>query len=167
MKQCPRCFQTYSDDQLNFCLDDGQLLREFFEERPSRFADDSPPTIALNDVRRTNPTRWPQTPATPWQPQQNLQYRPPAHLAWGRSKNQTIPTVALVLGILSLIFSCCYGGIWLGIPAIVLGFIGMRNADNDSQNYGGRGMTMAGMITGFLSLVVFFIMIAFLIAGSG
>jgi uncharacterized membrane protein len=33
----------------------------------------------------------------------------------------------------------------------------MRNADNDPAQYGGRGMAIAGMIMGAVSLLVFFI----------
>ncbi|MEO7659283.1 MAG: hypothetical protein ABIV48_06685, partial [Pyrinomonadaceae bacterium] len=62
MKQCPRCKQTYSDEQLNFCLEDGELLTGFLEEPPlTIYADDSP-TVRLNDARATNPSSWPSSP---------------------------------------------------------------------------------------------------------
>lgn len=154
MKQCPRCFQTYSDDLLNFCLQDGELLREFFQEPPSRFVDDSPPTVVLNEARRTNPTAWPVTPPTPWQPgQMQRQGTPHQYLV---SLDKTIPTVALVLGILSL--PMCWCG-WLGLPAMILGIIGKRNADRDPSRYGGSGLAIAGMIMGIISMLVFIIFI--------
>lgn len=164
MKQCPRCNQTYSDDQLNFCLEDGELLSGFVQEPPlTRYADDSPPTVVLTEARQTNPSNWPSSPpsAPParWQGQPlNLQNQPFSAPAYVKSRDQTLPTISLVLGILSVVLICCYGGIWLGIPAAVLGFLGMRNADADSSRYGGRGLAIGGMVLGvisFLSSLVF------------
>ena len=168
MKQCPRCHQTYSDDALNFCLEDGELLTSFTTEPPpTRYVEDPPPTVLLNEARVTNPTNWPVTPTSApparWQPQPlNLDH--PFDSPSG-SKDQTLPTIALVLGILSLILVCCYGGIWLGVPAAILGFLGMRNSDSDPGRYGGRGMAIGGMVLGVVSLlgtlvVAFFAIIA-------
>jgi hypothetical protein len=170
MKQCPRCKQTYSDDQLNFCLEDGELLSAFAQEPPpARYRDDPPPTLLMNDPRATNPTNWPQTPPAGqpparWQPQQNIQNQPFRSPGFVAGRDQTMPTIALILGILSIPLVCCYGGIWLGLPAAVLGFLGMRNADNDPSRYGGRGMAIGGMVLGVISflssLVWLFVIIA-------
>jgi hypothetical protein len=43
MKQCPKCHQTYSDEQLNFCLDDGEMLTTYYPVPEQRgYADDVP-----------------------------------------------------------------------------------------------------------------------------
>ena len=157
MKQCPRCRQTYSDDQLNFCLEDGELLTAFAQEPPpARYKDESPPTLLMNDPRATHPTNWPQSPpaqpAARWQPQ-NVQNTPFQSPAFSPKRDQTLPTISLILGILSLLLVCCYGGIWLGLPAAVLGFLGMRNADNDPSRYTGRGLAVGGMVLGVISLL--------------
>ncbi|HEX3101958.1 MAG TPA: DUF4190 domain-containing protein [Pyrinomonadaceae bacterium] len=154
MKQCPRCNQTYSDDQLNFCLNDGELLTNYASEpSPSRYADDSPPTIILDSARVTNPASWPAgaQPPAQWQPQ-NVQNQP-FGTSFVQKRDQVLPTIAMILGILSIALICCYGGIWLGLPAAVLGFLGMRNADSDPGRYGGRGMAIAGMVLGVVSLL--------------
>jgi len=50
MKICPRCQKTYSDDGLNFCLDDGATLS------PTTAVDNSiPATVLLNQPRSTTP----------------------------------------------------------------------------------------------------------------
>lgn len=52
MKICPRCQKTYSDDNLNFCLDDGATLTR------SNVADNSiPATVLLNQPRATAPNQ--------------------------------------------------------------------------------------------------------------
>ncbi|HEV7699448.1 MAG TPA: DUF4190 domain-containing protein [Pyrinomonadaceae bacterium] len=153
MKQCPRCSQTYSDDTLNFCLSDGELLSYV---PPGRVVDDSPPTMILDQARVTDPlSGWQQQSAQPpakWQPQ-----TPAAQFGgfgMAVAQDKTFPTVALVLGILSLAVSCCYGGIWLGLPAAIIGFIGMKNVDKDPNRYGGRGLALAGMIMGVISFLI-------------
>jgi hypothetical protein len=78
MKQCPRCQTDYDDDQLNFCLNDGEMLTAFGRQ-PTRYADEPPPTLYLDQSRVTNPAGWPaQPPTSPigqWQPQ-NVQNEP-------------------------------------------------------------------------------------------
>jgi hypothetical protein len=49
MKICPGCNQTYADENLNFCLNDGELLQQF--------GDDAPPTIMMDSSRTTNPKK--------------------------------------------------------------------------------------------------------------
>ena len=47
MKICPRCQKTYSDDNLNFCLEDGSVL--------TQAAAPPPQTIQMNEPRITQP----------------------------------------------------------------------------------------------------------------
>jgi hypothetical protein len=166
MKQCAKCGQIYTDSNINFCLNDGELLIDNAPLPPS-FTDDSPPTMVLDQSRITNPVSWPAEPppAQPpaqWQPQS--QYVQPAfgHRAPTPSVDQTLPIVSMIMGITSIALICCYGGIWLGIPAAIIGFLGMQNADRDPARYGGKGMAVAGMVLGGLSAVMalIFIMIA-------
>jgi len=174
MKQCPRCGQGYTDANINFCLNDGELLMQYTgdepktlfadEPPPTRFADDSPPTVVMDRSRVTNQSNmrdpssmspWQsQTPATP-----NQSYGLGMYTA---SRDQTLPTVSLVLGIISLLMVCCYGGIWLGLPAAIVGYLGMRNADNQPNQYGGRGMAVGGMVLGIITFLASFV---FLIIG--
>lgn len=159
MKHCPRCQKTYEDPVLNFCLDDGELLMVL---APGRYADDSPPTVILDQARVTNPASWPQTPQS--QPPARYQNPQPAYQnqQFGQNyvaaKDQTLPTISLILGICSFLLICCYGGIWLGLPAAIVGFIGLRNADSDTSKYGGRGLAIGGMVLGtitFLASLIF------------
>lgn len=148
MKVCPICNQTYKDENLNFCLNDGGVLA--LQE------DISPPTVILNQARKTNPN-W-----TDYQPptyeNQQLTHNQP----WGlqgqnqfpkRGQDQTLPTISLVLGILGLVLFCCWGGIPFGLIAIVLGYLGVQNANNNPSEYGGKGLAIAGIITGIVGFI--------------
>lgn len=102
----------------------------------------------------------PPAPEAQWQNQQigsNTPFQPPMVGADGA--NKTLPIVSLVLGILSI---CCYVAPITGAAALVTGWLGMKNIKNDPNTYGGRGLAMAGMITGgvfFVLGIVYYIYI--------
>ena len=94
----------------------------------------------------------PPAPDQSWQDQpigQNTPFQPPP--AGTSGLNQTLPIVSLVFGIVSL---CCYISPITGIVALITGFKGMQNANKDPQHYGGKGLAIAGMITGGIFWVV-------------
>jgi len=165
MKRCLKCGQTYLDETLNYCLNDGEMLvRDTgYEPPPTQFADDTPPTLVMNQPRVTNPIDWGQPSLVQQQyggPQaQNEQYGMPGYAP----KDQTLPTVSLALGVISIFLVCCAGGIWLGLPAAIVGFIALKNTDNNPAKYGGRGMAIAGMVIG---IVTFLASMFFLIFGQ-
>jgi hypothetical protein len=152
MKICPKCNTRYSDDNLNFCLNDGEYLSTI---------DDSPATVIMDAPRVTDQTNWnqyeaPQTapPPAPWQsPAHNVQNQSFGVPQMNQSLDQTLPTVSLALGILGFLLVCCYGGVPLGMAAIITGFLGMKNAGNEPHKYGGRGLAIAGLVLGAISLI--------------
>ena len=161
MKVCPNCQQQYVDDDLNFCLSDGGML--------TPVADEPPPTVLMNQARPTDPNWSNQTSfPPPWQqsqPLQQQQNQPFMAQNYARGQDQTLPTIAMVLGILSILLICCYGGFYFGLAALIIGFIGMSNVNKDPNIYGGKGLAIAGMIMGGISLV--FAVIAFLLWAAG
>jgi hypothetical protein len=167
MKQCPRCQQTYSDDTLNFCLSDGELLTAFQQEPSSPRFDDSPPTMVLDQARQTNPTNWPQTPsASPpaqWQAQPAANFQPAGMYGYAPpSPNQSMAIASLVLAILSVTVGwCCSLGLLLAPAGLITGWIALNQIKKDPQRYSGRGMALGGIITSgvFLGLYLLFIII--------
>lgn len=119
------------------------------------------------------PVAWtpPPAPDASWQNQpigQNTPFQPPPAGTGG--KNQTLPIISLVLGIVSL---CCYISPLTGLAALITGFLGMKNVNSDPDNFGGKGLAIAGMITGGIFLligvgyyVIIILMYAGIIAGS-
>ena len=100
----------------------------------------------------------PPAPVAGWQDQglgANTPFQPPVAGVGG--ENKILPIISLVLGILSL---CCYVSPITGIAALVTGFLGMKNANNDPANYGGKTLAIVGMILGGL---FFFVGIAYYI----
>lgn len=109
----------------------------------------------------------PPAPEAGWQNQeigQNTPFQPPPPAVAGQ--NQTLPIISLVLGIVSL---CCYVSPLTGIAAIITGYLGMKNANTDPANYGGKTLAIVGMILGglfFLIGIAYYILV-FIVGMAG
>lgn len=126
MKICPRCQKTYSDDNLNFCLDDGSVLS-------AAPAGQMPPeTLVMNEppiTQQQAPAGTSQAGAHPgWQPQQQ-QYsmQPP---------KKSSKTWLWVVGILGILLLLCGGG-------GVVGFFLLRNINTTTASNSIDGPTKA------------------------
>lgn len=96
MKICPTCRKTYTDDGLNFCLEDGSVL--------TLVQDNTPATVMLNQPRFTDPNPGAVNQAQPQSSfgnQGNYSMQPPkkSSKAW-----------IWVVGILGLLVLMCGGG---------------------------------------------------------
>ena len=65
-------------------------------------------------------------------------------------QNEPLAMWAMISGILSLV--CC--GCIAGLPAIVMGHMSLGKIAKSGGVLGGKGMAMAGLILGYLSLVL-------------
>ncbi len=112
MKICPRCQKTYTDDNLNFCLEDGSAL----SAAPAQPM--MPDTIIMNEPRVTQPPQ--PTPSQPgWQPQQQQQQQQQYAMQPPKKSSKTWLWVVGILGVLLLL---CGGGLvgllfWVGSQA--------------------------------------------------
>lgn len=114
MKICPVCRKTYSDENLNFCLEDGTLLTQS-QSQPL------PETVLMNQPRMTDPNRphgMPQSAPTAWS-------APPQQFPVQQKKSSK--TWLWVVGILGLVVLLCGGG-FAGLAVI-----GLMNQDTGSN----------------------------------
>lgn len=160
MKICPKCNETYADDNLNFCMSDGEYLAEVKSNEASpTMVLDKPESMSghnwgteLNNLetpRQSNPLHPPQQTAQNQQIYQLGANSSPS-IAMGR-QNKNLAITSLYLGILSVVMFCCYLGIPLGIAAIITGFLGIKKVNTDPQHYGGEGLAITGMVLGGVS----------------
>ena len=153
MKECPRCNKSYEDDQLNFCLEDGELLR--VPRSSTQYAE--PPTRVLDQSRVTNPTDWPAAPLMSPESRGVGQFGS----SYPVKHDQTMATVSLCLGIASVTVGwCCSTGMLLSPAALVTGFLALSYIKKDPQRYGGRGLAIGGIVTG---IIYFCLLILFLV----
>lgn len=85
-------------------------------------------------------------------------YAPPQ----GVQENNGLALAALILGILAIpaIFTV-FGGIILGIIAIILGIVGIRKANSIVGPGARKGMAVTGLVLGLIAAIVSAVMLAF------
>ncbi len=181
MKKCPKCGQTYTDKDLNFCYEDGELLSYMAEDAPTRtyndrssYLDEPPPTEFLGSSRVTDQTSWtpPQAPPVVWQAGP---VDPPfANFPTIVSPDQTFAIVSLCLGVGAVTIGwCCSSGFLLSPAALITGFIALSQIKRDPTRYGGRGFAIGGIIAAavflvaYLAFILFYVLIALLGSVSG
>ncbi len=103
MKICPRCQKNYSDDNLNFCLEDGSVLTQSSANLPE--------TQIMTEVRPTQPQH-----QMPHQPAQSGWNTPQQYSTQPQKKSSK--TWIWVLGILGALILLCGGG-FIGLLAII------------------------------------------------
>lgn len=97
----------------------------------------------------------PPAPDASWQNQEigaNTPFQPPPAGVAAGGQNKTLAIISMITGIVG--FLCCSSIFIVGLAAIVLGFIANSKASGDPNAYGGKGMAWAGIILGFVSLLV-------------
>jgi len=124
-----------------------------FQDAPTVFQ--STPTPQFSEPAPIQDQGWnpPPAPTPEWQDQQigsNTPFQPPP-VGAGAGQNKTLAIISLVLGILSI---CCYISPLTGIAALITGFLALKNIKTDPNIYGGRGLAIAGMITGGVFMVI-------------
>lgn len=144
----------------------------------------APPAPASADPYAANPYAQPgaygqppvygQSPAYGQQPSygQPAGYANPYGAAYGQvpptGKTNTFAIASLVLGICGVVFCFCYGfGFLPGIVGAILGHVGMKQIRERNEN--GRGMALAGVITGWSAValsIVFWILLGIVIAND-
>ncbi len=147
MKICPQCRQSYDDDGLNFCLNDGSVLNQ----APSSEAK----TVYFEAARKTSEygvSQQAQPPAV-WQGQQQMQPQQFSGVApYTVNRDKSLPIISLLLGIFSVLLMCFVIGIPIGLGAIITGGLAIRNENNDPSRFGGRGLAIGGIVLGALGL---------------
>jgi hypothetical protein len=169
MKQCLKCNRTYTDDTLNFCLEDGEMLVAPYQNPPPppQFSQDPPPTVMMNEARVTNPASWPEQPSAsppaPWQGQQMAGAQGGLPMAYAMaSPSQALAVTSLGLGIASVTIGwCCWVGMLLSPAALITGFIALSQIKKDPRSYGGRGFAIGGIVTGviYISILILILVI--------
>ncbi len=126
---------------------------------PSPFGQAEPFNQPMQQAEWTPPP----APVSEWQ-NQNLganQSFQPSGASVGQ--NQTLAIVSLVCGVLSII--CCFSFV-TGPAGLITGFMAKNKADQDPAQFGGRGLALAGMITGGIGTLIGILVIILQILGA-
>ena len=119
----------------------------------------APPPPPPSPGYPTPPPAYPTPPpAYPAQPYAGYPPRP------AKPKTNGLAIASMVLGILSIVFFCAWFFPVLPILAVVFGHIALSQIRK--QGTSGRGMALAGLITGYLGLALTVVMIILMIVGT-
>ncbi|HVQ37065.1 MAG TPA: DUF4190 domain-containing protein [Pyrinomonadaceae bacterium] len=172
MKRCPTCNQQFTDEWLTFCTQDGTSLVDMPVS-----PDEPPPTVAYASMPPSvSPSEQPtldypgayKPPAVQMASPQPMQagWNPPPPPAYASQPQKSLAVLSMVLGIVSMTIGwCCYFGVLTSPIAIGLGIFSLFQMKKDPTKYGGKGMAIAGIVTGALYFVLIFLII--LIYGLG
>ena len=188
MKRCPACNQTYTDDGLRFCTNDGatltsvassssDLAETIFAPPPSVTEEPQlPPSLHYDEPASWNTpsTDWNTPPSyappQPWQAPGTWQQPAPQGMTPGlaQTRAQTHPAaiIYLIAGVLSITFGLICGGPIFGIAAIALGLIALVQIKGNPGRYAGKGFAIGGIVTGSLWALFFILMMLIGIIGS-
>ena len=133
--------------------------------------------LPLNDVPEFQglggPTPSGQAAGTAVSPAAANPYNSPQTYAGQQPYVGTIPTdglsiASLVCGILGAI-TCWLGGLF-GLPAVICGHMSLKKINNSPTPIAGKGMAIAGLVTGYIGIAMsacfFLIFIASMISGA-
>jgi hypothetical protein len=120
MKICPNCQRTYTDDGLNFCLDDGSILSQ-------TNSNSLPATVLINEARPTSPNQQHNN-EVPTKANWNNQ------AAYSMQPKKSSKTWIWVLGILGALALLCGGG-FVGFVA----WVGTLDTNTNSKNNANTG----------------------------
>ena len=175
MKRCPKCNQTFDEDWLSFCTNDGTTLIEDSssesELQKTIMAPPPPKVTRPNDQANwTSPLGGigdqfpaPQSAQPAWQPP------PPPSYAAG--PQQGLAVASLICGIFTITIGlCCYLGVVSGPVAIGLGIAALNQIKNNPDKFTGKPFAITGIVTGslyfvFVALIIMFYGLMFLVQG--
>ena len=169
MKRCPTCNQTFEEEWLSFCTQDGTTL---IDDAP--LSSEPPPTVKSSIPAEATPNEQPTwnlpsgtgsggqlsepQPFKPWQPPP-----PPAYTV---PPNKSLSVASMILGIISVTVGwMCFGPI-PAIAAIILGAASLSQIKKNPERVTGKQFAWVGVITGSLSLVMFAGVMVFYVIAS-
>src|SRR5437870_6414956 len=168
MKRCPTCNQTFEEEWLSFCTQDGTSLVDTSalptEPPPTLMGTPMPPSVSPSEQPTLNlggfsqqsapaPYRPPPPMQTAWQPP------PPPTVA---GPQLTMAVASMICGIFSITIGwCCYAGVLSAPVAIGLGFYQLSQIKKFPDKFGGKPFAITGIITGFayFGFLVLFVII--------
>src|SRR6266496_132501 len=160
MKRCPTCNQTFEEDWLSFCTQDGTTL---IDDRGT--SSEPRPTVAASPTAKAttpNEQLWnlpsggfgasggqlpePGTPEPTWKPPPPPSYKQP---------NKSLASASMVIGIISVTVGWMCLGPLPAIGAIIMGAIALLQIKKNPERIGGRQFAVTGIITGSLTVLIY------------
>jgi hypothetical protein len=162
MKRCPTCNQTFEEDWLSFCTQDGTTLVEeptaSSEPPPTVMAPSSSELVQTNDQATWNlPSANVASSQPQWESSKPIMpaWQPPPPPSYVQQQNKSLATASMVIGIISVTIGwLCLGPI-PGIVAIILGGVSLSQIKKTPERVGGKQSAWVGIITGSITVLIY------------
>ena len=151
MKRCPSCNQTFDEEWLSFCTQDGTTLIEDAASEPPPTILSTPPVVPTLEQANLNlPAAAYGAPVSHYAgPSIQPEWKPPPPPSYAQPSNG-LALASMIVGIASLL---CFGPL-PAIVAIVLGLSALSQMKKNPDRAGGRSQAWGGIITGGVGLVI-------------
>jgi len=156
VKRCPSCNQTFDEEWLSFCTQDGTTLIEDAGAQSG-----PPPTIlatppAVPKPEQANVNFSPGGYGAPVRQEADpLAWKPPPPPTYVQPQNKSLAVASMVLGIISITVGWfCLGPI-PAIAGIILGIVALSQMKKNPDHFGGKPFAWTGIITGGLMLLIY------------
>lgn len=160
MKRCLTCNQTFEEEWLSFCTQDGTTLVEESaasnEPPPTVLAPSQPDPSAAQLTWVTPSAELPSSPAQ-WRPPEPATpvWQPPPPPAYAQQENKSLAIAAMVIGIISVSVGwLCLGPI-PGVAAIIMGAVALSQIKKTPDRVGGKPMAVVGVVTGSVTVLIY------------
>ena len=161
MKRCPSCNQTFDEEWLSFCTNDGTTLIEdpgsVSEPPPTIVA--PPPLVPRPEHANVDlPAAEYGAPVRQYaEPSIQPEWQPPPPPTYAQPQSKGLATASMVVGIASV---ACLGPV-PGIVAIILGLVALSQIKKNPDHMGGQSFAWTGIITGGVTVLVYGVIMIF------
>ncbi|HEY6046150.1 MAG TPA: DUF4190 domain-containing protein [Pyrinomonadaceae bacterium] len=168
MKRCPTCNQTFEEEWLSFCTQDGTTLIDepaASNEPPATIVAPFQSASLPNAPASWNPPEKVSTSPPQWQPPAPTPWQPPPPPAYSQQQSKSLAMAAMIIGIISITIGWLCLGPVPAILAIILGGVALSQIKKNPERIGGRQAAWVGIVTGSITVVIYAIfMIIYIIA---
>jgi hypothetical protein len=174
MKRCPTCNSTFDEEHLSYCTTDGTVLVQdersaTIESQETVLFGETPPTVVMRPARPTEyVAQAPNAPTPPapygWANDSPSNWTPPPPVPFRgltRPAQQGLAVASLIFGLISITFGWLCGGPIFALLAVVLGTVALTQIKRNPQQYTGKPVAVAGLITGGIALLINLAIMAF------
>lgn len=91
--------------------------------------------------------------------QPQVDYNQSSQGNYQEEKPTGLAITSMILGICSIVICCGGFNLWLGIAAVITGFIEKKNIDQGTSPEISRNYVKTGIICGFIGIAIFFVLI--------
>jgi Domain of unknown function (DUF4190) len=161
MKRCPTCNQSFDEEWLSFCTQDGTALVDaealLPEPPPTIMTPPIVPSATPAEQRTLNlPGGYSAGPGqSGWSKPGTPAWQPPPPPTYVQPTNKNLAIASMVVGLIGITVGWLCFGFVPAILAIILGAVALSQMKKWPERIGGKQFAWVGIVTGGLTFVIY------------